>query len=387
MKIAIPKEILAGEHRVGLIPETVKRILKKGFEVSVESGAGEAGFFSDQDYQEAGAQVETSVESLFAGADAVLKVNPPQQNEKVGKHEIDMMKEGAVLICFLYPLTHIDLAEKLAKRKISAFSIDMIPRTTLAQSMDVLSSMSTVAGYKAVLTSATLIGKFFPMFMTAAGTIPPVKMLILGAGVAGLQAVATARRLGAVVEVFDTRKVVKEQVMSLGAKFVEVESTEDAQSGSGYAQELSEEYKKKQEELIHKHIAKSDVCITTALIPGKRAPILITEEMVKDMKTGSVIVDLAAEQGGNCELTEPGKQVLKYGVMISGLLNIPSTMPIHASQMYSKNLEKYLYHLTDDKKFKMDLNDEITNGSLITHNGEIVQERVKEMAGKKEGGP
>jgi H+-translocating NAD(P) transhydrogenase subunit alpha len=386
VKVGIPKEILGGEKRVALIPESVNRLLKKGFEVSVESGAGEDSFFSDKDYQEAGAQIESSVDSLYAGADVVVKINTPGQNEKVGKHEIDMMKEGAILVSFLFPLTNSDIVERLARRKISSFSVDMIPRTTLAQSMDVLSSMSTVAGYKAVLTSAMLIGKFFPMFMTAAGTIPPVKMLILGAGVAGLQAIATARKLGAVVEVFDTRKVVKEQVQSLGAKFIEVESTEDAQSATGYAKELSDEYKRKQEELIHKHIAKSDICITTALIPGKRAPVLITEEMVKGMKTGSVIVDLAAEQGGNCALTEPGKQVLKHGVMISGILNIPSTMPIHASQMFSKNLEKYINHLTDDKKFKMDFSDEITSGSLITHNGEIVNSRVKEAVGTKGGG-
>ena len=386
MKIAVPSEILSGENRVAVIPETVKRILKKDFEVSVEAGAGKDSHFSDKDYQDAGAKVEASAESLLAGADVVLKVNRPLQNEKTGRHEVDMMKECAVWISFLYPFMNLDLMERLAGRKISAFSMDSIPRTTLAQSMDTLSSMSTVAGYKAVLTAAGSLGKFFPMFMTAAGTIPPAKVLILGAGVAGLQAVATARRLGAVVEVFDTRKTVKEQVESLGAKFIEVESTEDAQSATGYAKELSEEYRKKQKDLIHKHIAKSDICITTALIPGRRAPVLITEDMVKDMRDGSVIVDLAAEQQGNCELTEPGKEVVKHGVILSGLLNIPSSMPVHASQMYSKNLEKFLYHLADAKGFKMDMSDEITRGALITHNGEIVHEKVKEAAAKKGGG-
>jgi H+-translocating NAD(P) transhydrogenase subunit alpha len=382
LKVAIPKEILEGERRVAVIPETVKRMTKKGIEVSVEAGAGEGSFITDREYQEAGAKMESSVESLYSSVDAILKINKPISNKKLGKHEIDLMKQGTVLVSFIYPLSEIRLVKKLAEKGITSFARDSIPRTTLAQSMDVLSSMSTVAGYKAVLIGANALGKFFPMFMTAAGTIAPAKVLILGAGVAGLQAVATARRLGAVVEVFDTRQVVKEQVESLGAKFVAVDSGEDAQTATGYAKELSEEYKEKQTELIQKHIMKSDICITTALIPGKKAPILITEQMVKGMKEGSVIVDLAAEQGGNCELTEPGKQIVKSGVTISGLFNIPSLMPVHASQMYSKNIEKFFTHLTDEKGFKMDLNDEITRGSVITHKGEIMLQGIKDvMAG------
>lgn len=378
MKVAIPKEILESERRVAVIPETVKRMVKKGIDVSVEAGAGSGAFFDDKEYQEAGAKIESSVETLFGAADAVLKINKPLPNKKLGRHEIDLMNEGAVLISFLFPLSNIDIVTKLAEKKVTSFAMDSIPRITLAQSMDVLSSMSTVAGYKAVLIGANALGKFFPMYITAAGTIAPAKVLVLGAGIAGLQAIATARRLGAVVEAFDTRQIVKEQVESLGAKFIEVDSIEDAQTDTGYAKELSEEYKKKQSELIRKHVVKSDICITTALIPGEKAPVLITEQMVKDMKEGSVIVDLAAEQGGNCELTESEKQVVKFGVTISGFANIPSLMPVHASQMYSKNIEKFFSHLTDEKGFKMDLNDEITRGSVVTYNGEVVQQKIKE---------
>lgn len=382
MRVAIPKEILSNERRVAVIPETVKRMAAKGFEVSVESGAATDVFIQDSDYEKAGARIERSVESLLGSTDLVLKINKPQFNERVGKHEMDMMREGAALISFLYPLSNLDLVKELAERKITAFAMDQIPRTTLAQMMDPLSSMATVAGYKAMLTAANRLSKFIPMLTTAAGTIPPAKVLVLGAGVAGLQAVAMAKRLGAVVEVFDTRRVVKEQVESLGAKFVEVDTREDAQTATGYAKELSEEYQRKQKELIHQHVIESDICITTALIPGKRAPILITEEMVKAMKKGSVIVDLASEQGGNCELTEPGKEVIKYGVTINGFTNIPSTVPVHASQMYSRNIEKFLFHLTDEKGFKLDMKDEITRGALVTHKGEVVHQATKEALAK-----
>jgi NAD(P) transhydrogenase subunit alpha len=372
MKVAVPKEIKTGERRVALIPESVKRMVGKGVEVTVESGAGEESLFPDSDYEAAGAKIEPSVEALFGNADVVVKVNQPMTNPTVGKDEIDMMREGSALISILLPLANHDLVKKLAEKKINAFSLDSIPRITLAQSMDVLSSMSTVSGYKAVLTAAGHLPKFFPMFMTAAGTVAPAKVLVLGAGVAGLQACATARRLGAVVEVFDQRPVVKEQVKSLGGKFVEVPTEEDAETAGGYAKELSDEYKKRQAELIHKHIVKSDVVITTALIPGKKAPILISSKMVEEMRPGSIVVDLAAEFGGNCELTQMGKEVVEHGVTISGLLNIPSTIPFHASQMFSKNIENYLSHLSDENGLKMDLEDEITRGSLITHNGEII---------------
>lgn len=379
MKLAVPKETEPGEDRVAVVPETVKRLVKKGIEVSVESGAGEGARFPDEEYKEAGATIEHSVESLLAGSDVVVKIHRPTPAE------IAKIREGAALVSPLYPLLYPDLVTTLATRKITAIAVDSIPRTTLAQMMDVLSSQSTIAGYYAVIMAAQALPKFFPMLMTAAGTIAPAKVLVLGAGVAGLQAVATAKRLGAAVEAFDVRKVVKAQVESLGAKFVEVDMAEDAQTESGYAKEVSEEYKRRQADLIHRHIAKSDVCITTALIPGQRAPILITEEMVKAMRPGSVIVDLAAEQSGNCALTEPGTEVVRHGVAILGFLNLPSRMAVHASQMYSRNMEKLLLHLVGDSGLKIDFQDEITRGCVITHGGEVVHAKVKELL-SREGG-
>jgi NAD(P) transhydrogenase subunit alpha len=280
---------------------------------------------------------------------------------------------------------NLDVVQALAARNITAIAVDSIPRTTLAQMMDALSSQATIAGYCAVILAAHALPKFFPMLMTAAGTIAPAKVLVLGAGVAGLQAVATAKRLGAAVEAFDVRKVVRGQVESLGAKFVEVNMAEDAQTESGYAKEVSEEYKKRQAELIRQHLGKSDVCVTTALIPGQRAPILITEEMVRDMRPGSVIVDLAAEQGGNCSLTEPGAEVVRHGVTILGFTNLPSRMAVHSSQMYSRNMEKLLLHLSGDAGLRIDFKDEITRGCVITREGEIVHPKVREAL-SREGG-
>lgn len=377
MRIAVPKETEPGEARVAIVPETVKRLTKKAIEVSVEGGAGEKACFPDEEYKEAGATVEPSAKALLAAADVVVKIHRPTPAEIAG------MREGTGLISLLYPLLNPDLMAALAARRITAFAVDSIPRTTLAQMMDVLSSQATIAGYYAVIMAAHALPKFFPMLMTAAGTIAPAKVLVLGAGVAGLQAIATARRIGAAVEAFDVRKVVKGQVESLGAKFVEVDMAEDAQTESGYAKEVSEEYKRLQAELIHRHIAKSDVCVTTALIPGQRAPILITEEMVRDMRPGSVIVDLAAEQGGNCALTEPGGEVVKHGVTVIGLLNLPSRVAVHASQMYSRNMEKFLLHLAGDSGLKLDFQDEITRGCVITHGGEIVHSKVKELLSRK----
>ncbi len=379
MRISVPREIGPEEKRVGVVPETVKRMVKKGVEVVVESGAGEGARFPDEEYKEAGATIEPSAEALLATADVVVKVQQPTPTE------IAKTRERAALISLLYPLVNLDLVQTLAARKITAIAVDSIPRITLAQMMDVLSSQATVAGYYAVIMAAHALPKFFPMLMTAAGTIPPAKVLVLGAGVAGLQAIATAKRLGATVEAFDVRKVVKGQVESLGAKFVEVDMEEDAQTASGYAKEVSEEYKRKQAELVHRRIAQCDACITTALIPGQRAPILITEEMVKEMRPGSVIVDLAAEQGGNCSLTEPGAEVVKHGVAILGLLNLPSRLPVHASQMYSRNMEKFLLHLLGKDGLKIDLEDEITRGCVITHGGEIVHAQVKELLSRKRG--
>ena len=341
MKVGIPKESAAGETRVAVIPETVKRFVAKGIEVSVEAGAGAEAEFFDEQYREAGAKIEDSGETLLKGSDLILKIQPPAESE------VAMMREGAALITFLQPFSSMPLLQKLAARKITAMSMEMVPRITRAQNMDALSSMATVSGYKAVLLAANAFRRFFPMFMTAAGTIPPARALILGAGVAGLQAIATARRLGAVVEAFDARPVVKEQVESLGARFVELDvSHEEAEDEGGYAKELSEEHHKKELELIAGRLPRTDIIITTAQVPGKPAPELITEEMVKLLKPGSVIVDLAAETGGNCSLTQPGETTKKHGVTLIGLANLPGMMPVHASQMYSKNLGHLVEHLT-----------------------------------------
>jgi NAD(P) transhydrogenase subunit alpha len=347
--------------------------VKAGHEVVVEAGAGAAALYADEAYAAAGAIL---VPDPWAEADVVVAVNAPTPEA------IARMREGAGLIAFLKPLVDAQTVRTLASRRVTAFSMELVPRTTLAQSMDALSSMATVGGYKAVLLAAEHLPKFFPMLTTAAGTVAPAKVLVLGAGVAGLQAIATARRLGATVEAFDQRPATKEQVESLGARFVEVPSEEAAETAGGYAKELSEDYKRRQQELITKHIAKSDVVITTALIPGKRAPILIPADMVAGMQPGSVIVDLAAEMGGNCELTEPGQVVQKQGVTIIGLLNLPATMPTHASQMYARNIEKLLGHLATKDGFKLDREDVITKGCLVTHGGDVVNDAVKAALGE-----
>jgi NAD(P) transhydrogenase subunit alpha len=366
MKIAIPKEIAANERRVAWVPETVSKFAKSALEVAVQSGAGEGASFADRAYTEAGAKISPDAVATFKGADVILKVQKPALNE------VELMGEGAVLIALLQPATNPDLVKKLADRKITSFSMDAIPRITRAQSMDVLSSQSTVAGYKAVLLAANALPKFFPMLTTAAGTIIPAKAFILGAGVAGLQAIATARRLGAVVQAFDVRPAVKEQVESLGAKFVGV-AMEEAAAATGYAKELSEEHQRKERELIAQYAKDADIIITTALIPGKRAPLLITKEMVASMKSGSVILDLAAEQGGNCELTQAGRDVVQNGVTILGPLNLPSSMSYHASQMYSRNMASFFMLMVKEGKLNLDFNDEIIKGSCITHEGQILK--------------
>jgi NAD(P) transhydrogenase subunit alpha len=355
------------------MPETVKRFVAKKIEVSVEAGAGHGAFMRDEDYSAVGATIEPTADALFAKADLVVQIHPPKPAE------IAKLREGSGLISLLYPLTNGELVRALADRKVNAISADMIPRTTLAQSMDVLSSQTTAAGYHGVLLAAAALPKFFPMLMTAAGTIPPAKVLILGAGVAGLQAIATARRLGAVVEAFDVRKAVKEQVQSLGAKFIDVEGVADAQAAGGYAREATDEEKQKQADTLKRHIAKSDVCITTALVPGRRAPILVTAEMVRGMRAGSVVVDLAAEQGGNCELCKPGQVVVENGVTIIGTTNLQGKVAVDASQMYSRNMEKLIFHMLGEGALKWDLNEEITKGCVITHGGEIVHPKVKEL--------
>lgn len=356
------------EKRVSLIPEAVAQVVKKGMKVLVESGAGVNAAARDADYEKAGAQV-ASAQEVVAAADVILCIHPPKPD----------IANGKVLIGVYQPLYNTDLAGKMASKGLTVFSLDMLPRTTRAQSMDVLSSQANISGYKAVLMAANLYPRYFPMFMTAAGSIAPAKILILGAGVAGLQAIATARRLGAIVEVFDTRPAVKEEVMSLGAKFIEVEGAADASTAGGYAVEQTEDYKIKQQQKIAESIAKADIVITTAQIPGKKAPILITEEMMKAMREGSVIIDIAASTGGNTPFTKNNETIVHNGVTIVGNSNLPSTMPSDASKLYGKNILNFLQLITN-KEGGLNLlwEDDLVKGSCICFNGEIVHERLKQ---------
>lgn len=377
MKIAVPKEIAEGENRVALIPESVSR-LGEGFEVLVQAGAGEAAFFPDSAYAEAGATIVADAVSLYAQTDAILKVRAPTLDE------LKLMPAGAILAGFLEPLTNPQLARALADAKLTSFAMEAVPRISRAQKMDALSSQTNIAGYKAAIMAADALPKFFPMLMTAAGTLVPAKTLILGAGVAGLQAIATCRRLGAVVFAFDIRPAVKEEVESLGAKFIDVGLEEGAADAGGYATEVTEESAERNRRVIHERAKESDVIISTALIPGRPAPLLVTADAVKDMKPGSVIVDLAGETGGNCELTEPGATVVKHGVTIIGPLNLPSEVAMHASQMYSRNIMSLFTHVVGDVSEgggtpRFDFDDEITAGSCITRDGEIVSERVRAL--------
>ena len=377
MRIAVAKEIEANERRVALIPDVVSKLVKQGFEVWIESGAGEKALFNDSDYEAAGAKIISDTASLWREADILLKVSPPKQKED-GSAEIDLLKEGSVYIGFLNPLANPSLAEQLAQRKVTAFSMEMIPRTTRAQSMDALSSQASIAGYKSVLIAAEALPKYFPMLTTAAGTIAPAKVFVMGAGVAGLQAIATARRLGAMVEAFDIRPAVKEEVQSLGAKFVEVKLDEETATAGGYAKEISEESKKRTQEAVTERVRNADVVITTAQVPGRKAPRLVTEEMIAQMKPGAVIVDLAADQGGNAAYTEPGGNVVKNGVTIIGPVNLPSSVPVHASQLYSKNLVSLMNLLVKDNALNLDFEDDIVDAACVTHNGEIRNQRVKD---------
>ncbi len=377
MKIGIPKEITEGETRVALVPSMVSALTKGNHEVLVESGAGAGSSFSDEEYKEAGATVVKDKAELYKSADIVIKVQPLRAMSG-GKHEVDLLPDGRMLIGYLAPFTEKETIKKLAEKKVTAFAMEFIPRITRAQSMDSLSSQATVAGYKAVLIASNYLGKFFPLLMTAAGTIPPANVFVLGAGVAGLQAIATAKRLGAKVEAFDPRPAVREQVESLGARFVEMElPKEDVETSGGYAKQQSDEFLKKEQEAIASRLSKVDVVITTAQIFGKTAPMLITEEMVKSMRQGSVIIDLAAETGGNCELTKPNETVEKYGVTIYGAVNLPAKLPVHASQMYSKNITNLFRHLFGAEDQALDFEDEITSGACITHAGEIKNEMVR----------
>ena len=378
MVIAVPREVLPGENRVACVPDVASKLIKSGFQVQVEKDAGLNAGYTNEMYEKAGAKV-VSLNELYSSADIVIKVQRPLDHPDAGKNELDLFRAGTLLITFLYPLNYPELAKKCAEKKINVISMDMIPRTTLAQKMDALSSQANIAGYKSVVMCADTLGKIFPLMMTAAGTISPAKVVIMGAGVAGLQALGTAKRLGAVVEVSDIRAAVKEEVLSLGGKFIEVEGAEDMQDASGYAKEASEEFLKKQKDLIFKHITEADIVITTALVPGKKAPILVTEEMVKNMRSGSVVLDMAVEFGGNCEVSEKGKTVKKHGVTIIGEPNLPSLVPTNSSDMYSKNILSLIQHIGKEGKVDLKLDDEIVKGSLITHDGSVIHERIKAL--------
>ena len=373
MYLAIPKENINGETRVAATPGTVKDLIKSGMEVYVESKAGQNSYFSDQEYKDAGANIVDSEDELLSQADIIIKVLAPS-NEQVLK-----IKPNAAIISFCQTTRELDAVKAMRDRSLTGFSMHLVPRTTLAQKMDALSSQANIAGYKSVLMAASRLSVYMPLLMTAAGTIRPAKVLVLGAGVAGLQAIATAKRLGAQVEAFDVRPVVKEQVESLGAKFLQVEAGEDEGVGEGgYAKETSDEYKRLQQQLIHDHISKADVVITTALIPGRPAPLLIPTSMVDSMKSGSIIMDLASENGGNCELTKKDETITHNGVIIDGTSNIPGTMPVHASELYAKNVAALLTYMVKDGELNLDLEDEIISGSMYTHNGEITHKPTKE---------
>jgi NAD(P) transhydrogenase subunit alpha len=380
MKVGILKEIAPGERRVAAVPETVAKMIKTGMEVFVESGAGAQAYLEDKAYEEAGAKI-VDANAVFNQSDTILKVHRPLLAAKESIHEIDLFKENTILIAPLFPTRHPDLVTKLIEKKITAFSLDLLPRIARAQSMDILSSMSNLAGYKSVVLAADYLGKIFPMMTTAAGTIIPAKIIVIGAGVAGLQAIATARRLGGVVIAFDTRPIAAEQVKSLGADFVSLETPhEDAEDKAGYAKEQSAEFYNKEQDIIKKYIKEADVIITTALIPGKKAPLLITEEMVKEMRPGSVIVDLGIEQGGNCALSVADEVVVKHHVTIIGTMNLPSTMPIHASQLYAKNLFAFLSYIAPQlEKNELDRNDEIIKSCLITLHGDVVHPAIRQQ--------
>jgi NAD(P) transhydrogenase subunit alpha len=374
LKIGVPKEIAERETRVAIVPSAVSLLKRGGHEVIVESGAGQRANYPDEQYKEAGAVLVEDPKELYRESQVVLKVQAPRESE------VELLSEGCVLIGFLSPVENIDLIKTLAQRRITSFALEFIPRITRAQNMDALSSMGTVVGYKAVLLAADHIGKFFPLLMTAAGTIYPANVLVLGAGVAGLQAIATAKRLGARVEAFDPRPAVREQVESLGAHFVEMElPKEDIETKGGYAKEMSEEFLRKEQEAIAKRLPKMDVVITTAAIFGKRAPILITEDMVKLMPKGSVIVDVAASTGGNCQLTVQDKVVEKHGVVIFGETNLAALLPYHASEMYARNLVNLLTHLYPKADSPLNFEDEIIKGACVTRGGAVVSEYLKNL--------
>jgi NAD(P) transhydrogenase subunit alpha len=375
VKVVVPKETKPGERRVALVPDVAGKLVDAGLEVVVQSGAGAEAHLPDQLYTEKGASTQPDAAALLREGDVVLKVAAPEGAE------LDAIQEGTILIGFLNPLMNAELVKRLAQAGITSFAVEAIPRTTRAQAMDALSSQAVVAGYRATLAAATHLGKFFPMLITAAGTAAPSRVLVLGAGVAGLQAIATAKRLGAVVEAYDVRPAVKEEVESLGAKFVQIEMEQEDGEGGGsgqYAKELTEDQQRRQQELLAQRVAAADCVITTAAVPGRPAPRLVSEEMAQAMRPGSVIVDIAAETGGNCALTEPGSVVVRNEITIDGTLNLPSQMPFHASLLYANNVANLLLHMSSEGRVEPDFEDEIVAGCCITHGGQIVNERVKE---------
>jgi len=382
MIIGVVKETYPGEQRVALVPAVLPSLTKGGMEVLIESKAGEQAGYPDSAYVEKGGKIADSRAQVFESSDCIVQVRLLGANSKEGKEDLPSFRKGQMLVGMAEALSNPQSVQDLAAQGVTSFALELMPRITRAQSMDILSSMGTVAGYKAVLLAANTLPKMFPMLMTAAGTVTPAKVLIIGAGVAGLQAISVARRLGAAVEAYDIRPAVKEQILSLGAKFVELPlETGDAEDKGGYAKAQDEAFYRKQRELLGKVIANSDVVISTAAVPGKKAPILITADMVAGMALGSVIVDLAAERGGNCELTKPGETIVAHGVTIHGPENLSSTIPFHASQMYAKNVATFLLHLVKKGEVTLDMNDEITKGTMMTQNAEIVQPQIREILG------
>ena len=382
MFIGVPRETYPGERRVALVPLVVPILTKAGFEVLVESNAGLQAGYPDAQYVEKGAQIVPSRSTLFGNADVIVQILCYGSNDVTGKEDLELLRRDQVLIGFLRPFGSREAIQQIADRGVTAFSVELVPRTTRAQSMDALSSMGTICGYKAVLIAADSHPRIFPMLTTAAGTITPARVFVIGAGVAGLQAIATARRLGAVASAYDLRPAAKEQVQSLGGRFVELPiEAKDAQDARGYARAQDENFYQQQRELLGRVVKESDVVITAAVIPGKTSPILVTEEMVKGMAPGSVIFDLASERGGNCELTKAGETIVKHGVTIIGAINVASGVPYHASQMYARNVTAFLLHLIKDQKLRLNLDDEIVRETLVTHGGAVVNQRVREFFG------
>lgn len=388
MIVGVPSESYPGERRVALVPMVVPALVKTGLEVRIEQGAGVSAGFLDTSYEEQGAKIAAERTQLFSSSDVLLQVHGPGANADAGRADMEHLRSGQIVVGLLNPLGAPEAAQELAKRGVTSFALELVPRIARAQPMDALTAMATVAGYKAAVLAAEALPKMYPMMITAAGTITPARVFVVGAGVAGLQAIATSRRLGAVVQAYDVRPAVKEQVESVGAKFLELElETGESETSGGYARALGDEFYQRQREMMMQVVAESDVVITTAAVPGAKAPILITEEMVQGMRLGSVIFDLAAEGGGNCELTRPGERVEAHGVTILGPINIPSTIPYHASQMYARNVTAFLQNLVKEGEVDLNLEDQIIGDTLLTHQGEVVNPRVRELLGLPASSP